>query len=732
MARQRKHGLAVLLGVLSCLATIPMPRIAFAGNLEHAKSPDSEAGIPLEMPAVTDYLEGPIRVPSRTADARSADDSTGTTGTATPSHAANSQSIWGNGAAASAASVASSRKAAAHKSNAFKPFIESVEAPRVIEEGSFDADIPDPDLIDLTGSDLTDRLSISSGSANGGRLVNGVPFPEAPGFVLRSGDVYGTAETIAALRYAVAKVHQLYPSAPDLVMGDISRNGGGKLRPHVSHQSGRDVDVGYYFKHATRDFLSANRSNLDVERTWAFIEALLEEHKVEYIFIDYSVQAILYSYVKYELGAPAAYLEQVFSYRGGRNAVIRHASGHRNHIHVRFWSPIAVAAATGLDLRPNGDEDWDHLALSAFKRGSYVARDAFERYDWGSAPETETVKTWDSVLVAYKVRSGDTLSSIAKAHKVDAGDLRRWNGLKSDRLKAGQKLSIQHKRLVEVEVPVQVASARQPATPVYMGDDVAPDTAAAPVNTFAADDAAQGPVAQNVADQGSVAPGEEELIHDEVEDDSAGAQTVTGPVANAAGTSSTQVDGTASATDSTVASVNSESVASASISDFPETELDVMYVSHDDVKAALAMTGSSPDPAESMVEMRSVRAHTPAQDAVNTVASSAAPVETTEAQPSKAVENARTALAQSMAREQYRTVQRVRYATVGSGDNLWKIARAHDTTVDRLLELNGLSKKAALKPGAKLKVKVWDERIPVETGNAVKEKSASKPLCCGG
>lgn len=726
MARQRKHGLAVLLGVLSCLATIPMPRIAFAGNLEQAKSPDSEAGIPLEMPAVTDYLEGPIRIPSRTADARSADDSTGKTGNVTPSHAANSQAtagaaIWGNGAAAS---VASARKAAANRTNTFKPFVESVEAPRAIEEGRFDADIPDPDLIDLTGSDLTDRLSISTGSANGGRLVNGVPFPEAPGFVLRSGDVYGTAETIAALRYAVAKVHQLYPDAPDLVMGDISRNGGGKLRPHVSHQSGRDVDVGYYFKHATRDFLSANRSNLDVERTWAFIEALLEDHKVEYIFIDHSVQAILYSYVKYELGAPAAYLEQVFSYRGGRNAVIRHASGHRNHIHVRFWSPIAVAAATGLDLRPNGDEDWDHLALSAFKRGNYVPRDAFERYDWGSAPETETVKTWDSVLVAYKVRSGDTLSSIAKAHKVDAGDLRRWNGLKSDRLKAGQKLSIQHKRLVEVEVPVQVASARQPATPVYMGDDVAPETAANSENSLASDD---------VAARGAVAEGEaEELIHDEVEDDSADAVAVTGPVAGAPVTSSLSVDGAANATESQGTSANPEPVASASESDFPETELDVMYVSHDDVKAALAMTESAPAANEPMVEMRSVRAQAPVQNDVATVAAVPAQTETAEAQPSRAVENVRTALAQSIAREQYRTVQRVRYATVGSGDNLWKIARANDTTVDRLLELNGLSKKATLKPGAKLKVKVWDERIPVETGNASKEKASAKPLCCGG
>jgi membrane-bound lytic murein transglycosylase D len=44
---------------------------------------------------------------------------------------------------------------------------------------------------------------------------------------------------------------------------------------------------------------------------------------------------------------------------------------------------------------------------------------------------------------AYRVRSGDNLTSIAKANKVSVGDLQRWNNLGGKRLKAGQMLVMQ-------------------------------------------------------------------------------------------------------------------------------------------------------------------------------------------------------------------------------------------------------------------------------------------------
>jgi phosphate transport system substrate-binding protein len=42
----------------------------------------------------------------------------------------------------------------------------------------------------------------------------------------------------------------------------------------------------------------------------------------------------------------------------------------------------------------------------------------------------------------YEVASGDTLSSIARAHAVKVADLRAWNHLKNDRVKPGQQLRL--------------------------------------------------------------------------------------------------------------------------------------------------------------------------------------------------------------------------------------------------------------------------------------------------
>ncbi|HNK70320.1 MAG TPA: LysM peptidoglycan-binding domain-containing protein, partial [Flavobacteriales bacterium] len=42
----------------------------------------------------------------------------------------------------------------------------------------------------------------------------------------------------------------------------------------------------------------------------------------------------------------------------------------------------------------------------------------------------------------HVVRRGESLGSIARKHRVSVGDLRAWNRLKSDRLRAGQRLVV--------------------------------------------------------------------------------------------------------------------------------------------------------------------------------------------------------------------------------------------------------------------------------------------------
>lgn len=57
----------------------------------------------------------------------------------------------------------------------------------------------------------------------------------------------------------------------------------------------------------------------------------------------------------------------------------------------------------------------------------------------------------------YKVRRGDNLASIANKHGVSATQIKRWNGLKSNRLRAGQILAVSAGKPVENETP-QVTS----------------------------------------------------------------------------------------------------------------------------------------------------------------------------------------------------------------------------------------------------------------------------------
>ena len=152
---------------------------------------------------------------------------------------------------------------------------------------------------------------------------------------------FGTAKTIRLLEDVVTQYRGQFGRAPKVLIGDISKKGGGKIEPHLSHRTGRDVDVGYVLKGAdarrTR-FSGVTTDNLDVARTWALVKAFLDTHEVRYIFMDYTLQKVLYEYAE-EHGTSADVLDELFQYprgRGRNHGIVRHWRRHRNHFHVRF------------------------------------------------------------------------------------------------------------------------------------------------------------------------------------------------------------------------------------------------------------------------------------------------------------------------------------------------------------------------------------------------------------
>lgn len=256
------------------------------------------------------------------------------------------------------------------------------------------------------------RVTVSLGAPNGGWLIDGVPLPSSDRIRAREGRNFGTLEVVEGVIAAVDAVHARFPKRTHrLIVGDLSRPGGGRLRPHLSHQSGRDADIGYYYasRRSPGYFQAVTPRTLDVARTWTLIDALLATGEVQYLFVDYRLQKALHDYARHKARVPRGRLSRIFSYPRGRKArvgVIRHEPGHGDHMHVRFHATRSVANAVG-----------------------YIRR---------HGPEAV-----EPVPVHHHVRKGNTLGGIAREHHTSVKRLRKWNDLgRRDHLGVGQRLVV--------------------------------------------------------------------------------------------------------------------------------------------------------------------------------------------------------------------------------------------------------------------------------------------------
>lgn len=197
----------------------------------------------------------------------------------------------------------------------------------------------EPDYDDL---DVPRGKSSSIGRPNNGRLKNGVPLLPRDGIRLNNQKrTYGTDETVALMNMAIDKMIEKYPDTCDMFIGDISTKHGGKLSPHISHQSGRDIDTSLYAKgNRFIYFENMNRNNLDLEKTWYFMETLMLTGRVQMILLDYELQKLFYEYLRpYYSKRKLAYYMQYPRPKGERGGIIRHAPRHGNHLHIRFKCP---------------------------------------------------------------------------------------------------------------------------------------------------------------------------------------------------------------------------------------------------------------------------------------------------------------------------------------------------------------------------------------------------------
>jgi murein endopeptidase len=179
--------------------------------------------------------------------------------------------------------------------------------------------------------------STSQGAPNRGRLRGGVPMPQGDHWIVRNPRYsWGTPSTVMALVQGLTSTAIEFPGGTIPLVADLSARQGGRLRPHRSHQSGRDADVTYYtttpgpsagFRHVTP-------SQLDVQRQWHLYRYWIENQMVEYVFTDRRMIPALAMHA-IEDGTPAHIYEAAFG-RRGTGGIIRHERGHSDHLHVRF------------------------------------------------------------------------------------------------------------------------------------------------------------------------------------------------------------------------------------------------------------------------------------------------------------------------------------------------------------------------------------------------------------
>lgn len=272
--------------------------------------------------------------------------------------------------------------------------------------------------------------SLSIGAPDAGLLLNPIAFPDGLLWKIRNPvETYATAETIAYITAAIEVVERQFPGGPRLVIGDISRADGGRLNRHRSHQSGRDADIGFYFRSGeAADFARGSSRNLDLARTWALVRAFVIETDVERIFVDRSIIGLLYRYAV-SIGEDGAWLDDIFGRRtAGVGAIIQHERRHQDHLHVRFYNPRAQDC---------GRLAYPHLVKTGVLPGP---------------------------TVRHTVRQGETLSHLAGRYGTSVPAIRAANGLRGNTLRAGRRYVIPVRRVPTLSEPVVVPARRLPSS----------------------------------------------------------------------------------------------------------------------------------------------------------------------------------------------------------------------------------------------------------------------------
>ncbi len=298
----------------------------------------------------------------------------------------------------------------------------------------YTSDLSDSELQKVWATSRASLGPISVGFTDAGRLINGEPFPAGgPWVVISPSGCWGTRESIDFLTTAIRAVDAQYPGGPPARVNDMSQKEGGYLRPHESHQTGRDVDIGFYYRTDPGPRPRDRARYMDLPRNWSLIRNLVTQTDVQMILVDKHIQKTLIDYAL-SIGEDRQWLDSLF--HAGAKSLVKHARHHRDHFHVRFFN--ARAQELGRRIQP------------------LLAKDKNEHS-----------------TIAHHIKRGETLGHIAMHYGVPVSVLRKINGLKNSIIRAGRVLMVPVRGACincPVPPPVIVPPRRLPPPPVQLSE----------------------------------------------------------------------------------------------------------------------------------------------------------------------------------------------------------------------------------------------------------------------
>ncbi len=202
------------------------------------------------------------------------------------------------------------------------------------------------------------RLGRSVGSPTVGHLMGGSRVEEtaylriAPVYA-QSDDRWGLGALVSMIDRSAKVVHRQFPDAK-LSVGNLSKQGGGEIDRHASHESGRDADIGFYLKNHLGKPLLADHfvpfrgdglaptwpgASFDDARNWALVAAFITDPvaRVSHIFVAGPLRQRLLTYAE-KIGAPLS----LRSHAAELLMQPRGSLAHDDHFHVRISCPSGM------------------------------------------------------------------------------------------------------------------------------------------------------------------------------------------------------------------------------------------------------------------------------------------------------------------------------------------------------------------------------------------------------